>query len=510
MSQLKTASVISYLTIITNIVVGIGLTPLILSSLGQSEYGVYMLVGSLIGYLALFDFGLNNTTIRFVSKYRHEKNKDKEEAFIATNLGIYICIAFIIVLVGLMGYTAIDHFFLEKFTVHELYSFKVMYIFMLLNMIWLIIRGAFSGIIMAYEHFIFPKALNFVRILVRVIAIIILLKSGGKAIGIVLIDTAFNLIILITYFGYIHFKLPVKFKFSKFNKKFINKIFSYSIWIFLGAVMDQLYWRSGHTILGIKSTTAEIAVYAISILFVSYYMTLSSAISGLFLPRATKMYVNKATNSELTELMIKVGRIQWFVISYMLFGFIFFGRQFIKLWIGDGYEDSWVIAVIIMIPLTIPSVQNVGNSILEAYNLHARKIQVNTFFAVISVIVAIYLVELYDAIGIAIASSSSIILGQIIYNNFYFKKRLGLNMQAYLKSMLKGNIFSVLILIIIAYLLNFITWNNTSWLNLGLKIFLFITSYTILNYLLAMNSYEKNIVKTLILKVTGFLNAINK
>lgn len=510
MSQIKGASIISYLTIVTNIVVGIGLTPLILSSLGKSEYGIYMLVGSLIGYLSLFDFGLQNATVRFVSKYRHENNKGKEESFIATSLVIYLCIAFVIVLVGLAGYTTIDHFFSDKFTSYELYSFKVMYIFMLVNLIWIVIRGSFLGIIMAYERFIFPKALNYIRILLRAVTIIVVLKSGGKAIGIVLIDTFFNLLIIIIYFSFIRFKLKVKFKFSKFKKKFINKIFSYSIWIFMGVFMDQLYWRSGHTVLGIKSTTTEIAVYAIGILFISYYMTLSSAISGLFLPTATKMYVHKASVSELTNLMVKVGRIQWFVISYMLFGFLFFGKQFIKLWIGDGYEDSWMIAVIIMIPLTIPSVQNVGNSLMEAYNLHARKIQVNMLFAVLSVIVGVFLVDLYGGIGIAIACSLSVFFGQIIYNNFYFKRKIGWRIRTYLKLMLEGNKFSLPLFIIIGYLLNYITWNDGGWFNLGLKVLLYIIFSSVTIYLIAMNNFEKKLIKTLFSRISIIINKYKK
>ncbi|MEC3908040.1 oligosaccharide flippase family protein [Tamlana sp. 2201CG12-4] len=505
MSQIKTASAVSYLTIITNIIVGIGLTPFILESLGKSEYGLYMLVGSLIGYLALLDFGLTPTTVRFVSKYRHENNKEKEESFIATNLGIYAALAVTIVIVGLIIYSTIDYYF-DNLSVDELHLFKIMYLLMLLNLFWGITRGALVGIIIAYEQFNFPKILNYLRIILRAITIIIVLKSGGKALGIVIIDTVYNLLILLIYYGYIRFKLSIKFKFSKFNKKFINKIFSYSIWIFLGLLMDQLYWRSGQTILGIKSTTEEVAVFAIGMLFISYYMTMSSAISGLFLPKATKMYVNKATNVELTALMIRVGRIQWFVISNMLFGFMFFGQQFIQLWIGDGYGDSWIIAIIIMFVLTIPSLQNVGNSILEAYNLHARKIQVNTALAIVSVIVAVFLVDVYDSIGIAIAIAASVVTGQVVYNNYYFKKKLGLNLKTYALSMLKGNIISIPLIVITAYLLNLITFDSGSWFNLAFKVSCFIVVSTSFIYFVAMNKYEKGLINSLVLKVLSILN----
>ena len=500
MSQIKTASIVSYLTIFTNIIVGIGLTPFILSSLGKSEYGLYMLVGSLIGYLALLDFGLNSTTVRFVSKYRHEKNKDKEEAFIATNLGIYAGLAILIALVGLIFYTTIDYFF-DNLSTDELHLFKVMYLIMLLNLIFGMVRSPLVGIIMAYEEFNFPKILNYLRIILRAVTIIIFLKYGGKALAIVLIDTFFGFSILLIYFGFIYFKLPVKFNFLKFRKRFINKIFSYSIWIFLGVLMDQLYWRSGQTILGIKSTTEEIAVFAMGMLFISYYMTMSSAISGLFLPTATKMYVNKASKDELRNLMIKVGRIQWFIISNMLFGFLFFGKQFIQLWIGDGYEDSWVIAVILMLALTIPSIQNVGNSILEAYYLHVRKIQVNTGFAIISVIFAVFLVDIYDSIGIAMACASSVFLGQVVYNNYYFKKHLGLNLKAYTLSMLKGNAISIPLILIAAYLVNLISFDSESWFNLAFKVLLFITASTTFIYFIAMNNYEKGLINSLIRKV---------
>lgn len=504
MSQIKTASAVSYVTIITNILVGIGLTPFILSSLGKSEYGLYMLVGSLIGYLALLDFGLTPTTVRFVSKYRHEKNKDKEESFIATNLWIYGGLALIITLIGLAFYTTIDYYF-DNLSNDELHLFKIMYLLMLLNLSWGFIRGTLVGIITAYEQFNFPKILNYLRIILRAIAIIIVLKSGGKALGIVIVDTVFNLFILLLYYGYIRFKLLIKFNFSKFNKKYIKKIFSYSIWIFLGLLMDQLYWRSGQTILGIKSTTEEIAVFAIAMLFISYYMTMSSAISGLFLPRATKMYVNKASNVEISNLMVRVGRIQWYVISNMLFGFVFFGKQFIQLWIGDGYEDSWLIATIIMFVLTIPSLQNVGNSILEAYNLHARKIQVNTALAVISVVVAVFLVDIYDSLGIAIAIAASVLLGQVIYNNYYFNKHIGLKLRTYTASMLKGNVFSIPLIIIMAYFIDLISFDSGSWFNLAFKVFLFIIMSTLFIYFVAMNNYEKGLVNSAIFKVLKVL-----
>ena len=152
MSQIKTASLVSYTTIFLNILVGMVLTPMMIKYLGQSEYGIYMLVGSLVGYLALFDFGLSNTTVRFVSKYRHSGDIGSEREFIATNLILYILISLVIICVGLVGFFLLDNFGLQ-FSSVEMYTLKVMYLFMLINIILIIIGGSLLGIINAYECF---------------------------------------------------------------------------------------------------------------------------------------------------------------------------------------------------------------------------------------------------------------------------------------------------------------------------------------------------------------------
>lgn len=51
MSQLKKGAALSYLTIILTNVVGLALTPFIIKYLGNDEYGLYTLIGALVGYI---------------------------------------------------------------------------------------------------------------------------------------------------------------------------------------------------------------------------------------------------------------------------------------------------------------------------------------------------------------------------------------------------------------------------------------------------------------------------
>ena len=93
MSQLKKGAVLSYLNIVLTNVIGLVLTPFIIKSLGDAEYGLYTLIGSLVAYISILDFGLNNTIVRFVAKYKAQGDVKGEQNFLASSLLIYVMIS---------------------------------------------------------------------------------------------------------------------------------------------------------------------------------------------------------------------------------------------------------------------------------------------------------------------------------------------------------------------------------------------------------------------------------
>ena len=75
-SQLKIGVILSYVSTILNIIVQLVYTPLMIRLLGQSEYGVYTLVGSVVSYLSLFSLGFTAAYLRFYSRYKVQDDKE--------------------------------------------------------------------------------------------------------------------------------------------------------------------------------------------------------------------------------------------------------------------------------------------------------------------------------------------------------------------------------------------------------------------------------------------------
>lgn len=78
----------------------------------------------------------------------------------------------------------------------------------------------------------------------------------------------------------------------------LKEVSIYSFWIFLNAIMDRIYWSSGQFILGMYKGAVAVAVYAVAIQLQGIYMSFSTAISGVFLPKVTAM-VAKENNEKL-------------------------------------------------------------------------------------------------------------------------------------------------------------------------------------------------------------------
>ncbi|CAM1350619.1 lipopolysaccharide biosynthesis protein [Tenacibaculum crassostreae] len=492
MSQLKKGAALSYITIILTNIVGLVLTPFIIKKLGDAEYGLYTLIGAFVGYISVLDFGLNNTIVRFVAKYRAEKDKQGEESFLGTTMFIYGIISLVILFCGVLLYYNLDSIFSSSLTSTELEKAKVMFVILIFNLAITLPGGAFAAICSGYEHFVFPRAVNIGRYIFRSLMVVGLLMYGGDAVGLVILDTIMNILVIVLNSIYVFKKLNVDFKFNIKDLFLVREIFSYSIWIFVFAVVGQFQWKASQIVLGSLTNTTMVAIYAIGVMLGTYYGAFSTAISGVFLPRATKMIVKNASGYELTMMMVKIGRISLVVLLLILGGFVLFGEQFIDLWVGENYKESWFIALVIMIVYTVPLVQAFGNLILEAKSKFRFKAIVYISFIVVGLVLGSFLVPSYGLKGMVIGASTGWLLSVIIMN-VYYQREIKLSILLFFRELLRSILPTYLIIMLIGFFINKIPGND--WFNLLIKIFLYSLVFIVLIVRFGLNKNEHEMFK---------------
>lgn len=492
MNQLKAGAFLSYVSIGLNNVVGLLYIPFMLRMMGQTEYGLYSLVASVISYLTVLDLGFGNAIIRYTAKFRAEGKQREQYEMFGMFLLLYSCVGIIALLIGGMLYCNVDRLFDRTMTVEELEKVRIMMVLMCVNLAFTFPMSIFGSIITAYENFVFQKLVNIARIILNPLVMIVMLMMGYRAIGMVVVTTLFNVATLLINCWYCFHKIGIKIYWGKFKWGFLKEISIYSFWIFLNALMDRIYWSTGQFVLGIYKGSAAIAVYAVAIQLQAIYMTFSTAISGVFLPKVTAMVAKGSSEREVSDLFIRTGRIQYIVMAFILTGFILFGRDFVRLWAGNDYEEAYSIALLFFVPLTVPLIQNLGITILQARNQMKFRSLLYIIVALLSLGFSFPLAKKYGGIGCAWSTALALVLGHIVVMNIYYCKVIHIEIVRFWKEIGKMSWVPLLCGGVTAYVLTFFEL-NTIW-RLVTAIIMFSAIYLPLFWFGSMNRYERDLL----------------
>lgn len=462
--------------------------------LGTGEYGLYTLIGAFVGYLSILDLGLNNAIVRYVAQYRAQNDTKGQENFLAITLIIYSAIAVLLITLGAVFYFYADILFEKSLTSDELIRAKQMLVILVFNIAFTLPGGAFTGICNGYEQFSIPRILSIIKYLLRTVSVISVLKLGSNALGIVIIDTVMNLIYILISLFYVIKILKVKIRLHAFDWFFVKEIFNYSFWIFIFGLIYQFQWRTGQIILGATTNTTTVAVYGLGVVLGVYFMTFGNVFNGLILPKAVTSVFNNNDNKKLTVEFVKVSRLSLILLMYVFGGFLLFGKQFIYLWVGYEYKESWMVALLIMLAYIVPISQGYAHAILEAKKKMRFKSLTSLALSSLGIVVGGYLSNYFGLNGMIYGLFIALISLQVVVS-FYYHKSLKLNIFSYLKQAL----FPFLVLL---FIVCFVTYHLTFFNELGWFVF-FIKGaiYTFVFVLISsffLNNYEKKLIlKTL-------------
>lgn len=491
-NQIKAGVLLSYSVLGLNTLVGLLYTPYMIRVMGQSEYGLYSLVASVIAYLTVLDLGFGNAVVRYTAKYRAEGKTEEQYALFGMLTTVYLSISLLTVMAGGVLYANVGALFDAAMSAEELSKAGVMILILIFNLAVTFPLSLFGSIITAYEDFVFPKLVQIVRIVLSTATMIVLLQAGYRAIGMVVATTLFNLLSLLVNFLYAKYKIGVRVRFERFRFGYFREVGAYSFYVFLNAVMDRIYWSTGQLILGAISGTVAVAVYSVAITLQQMYMSFSTAISGVLLPRVTAIVARRADDREVSDLFVRTGRIQYIVLAFILCGFVLFGRPFVHLWAGPGYDQAYWVALIFFVPLTVPLVQNLGIAVLQARNRMRFRSIMYVVIAILSVFISVSLGRSYGVLGVAVGTAAALVAGQIVAMNIYYHKCERIDIPAFWREIGRMSICPLLLGAAGWWVLGRVELDSIGKLFAGMV--LFAAVYLPLFWVTSMNRYEKELV----------------
>lgn len=494
-NQVKFGAVFSYLLIILNSIYGIVLTPFIIRSVGADSYGVYKTIAALSSSMMVIDFGIGGTVQRYVARYRADNRDDEIPNFMFMSLIISLGINVLLVIISIIMCFLIPLLYGDTFSIQQITLARQLFIILSLNALMVVAENVLNGLITGYNRFIFGNGLKLCLLLFRIATLLLLLTRFPSAITIVLISITVSVITGIAEILYIRRGLKVRIVFDHWDLTVLTEAGKYTALMFLTSIASHIFTNLDNIIIGAVRGPAMVTVYSVGLLFFSMFQNLSAGIAGVMLPTITNVLAEKDGMTKVVKVISKAGKAQFTLLGAALVGFICIGRDFILVWMGTGYEDVYIIALILLIPSMFELCINVCHSLLRAQNKLGFRTGVVIASAIFNAILTVILVNYWSYIGAAIATACSYIICSLLAMNIYYAVVINLPMIDIYKAIL-GRV-SVCLLISGGCLFAFSRFVNGSWMAIIADIIVFCIVYGITLIVYGLEEDEKKEIPVL-------------
>ena len=503
-NQLRLSVVISYIQMALAIVLSVLFTPYALGTLGENEYGLLQTANSTVAMLSVLMLGFNSSYIRYYARYKQAGDQQAIYKLNGLFLMLFCVLGSLVLACGLFLAGNLELVFDDGLTAQEYATGRILLIITTITLALSFPRVVFSNMISAHEKYFFLKSVAMVESVGGPLLNFAVLYAGYRSVALTVTALTVTSIVFLFYMVYALHVLKQKFIFRDFEKGLLSSLFKFTGFIAINLIVDQVNNQVDKVLLARFCGTAVVTVYAVGINFSNYYTQFSTAISGIFTPRVHHMVISTEHNpleqrKVLTAFFTKVGRMQFLLLALIGSGFVLFGQQFLNLWVGPGYKESYYVALACMLPGTIPLIQNVGIEIQRAENRHHYRSVIYGIIAAFNVAVSIYLCQIWGAAGAALGTGAACILGHGLIMNLVYHKQININILAFWRSILRQMLGMVPAFAVGVLIVKFVAID--SWIKLFLFVAVYMVSYLVSVLLFALNAEEKTIVRNLVKKI---------
>lgn len=493
MNQKKAGVILSYTSQGVSILSALIYTPVMLRLLGQSEYGLYQLVYSVVSYLNILSFGFSSSYLRFYSRSKVKNNEEDIAKLNGMYLSIFILITIICIICGSVMVMNIESIFSSGLTENEYMTARKLMFLMVINLALTLPNGVFDSIVSAHEQFVFQKTIVVLQNILNPFIALPLLIAGYGSIGMVCVTTILSFSRLLVNIYFCVKKLNSRFIFFRFDFRLLREMWIFTFFIFINMIVDQINWNVDKLLIGRMIGTTAVAVYGIGSQINTLYLQLSVAVSNVFVPKVNRIVAESDNNVELTKLFSKVGRVQFLILAMILYVFSFLGKDFIRFWAGQGYEGAYKVALLLIFPVTIPLIQNLGIEIQRAKNKHKTRSVVYLLIAISNVLISIPLILHWGIVGAAIGTAISLLIGNGLFMNWYYQNRIGIDILHFWKEIMKI-VPAIIVAVIIGGVVNRFR-RITGLISFSVYAVIYVLIFAIVMWCIGMNKEEKELVR---------------
>jgi O-antigen/teichoic acid export membrane protein len=454
------------------------LTPFILREIGSELFGLWTLVGSVVAYGALLDFGIATAVTKYVAEFYSQGDTEKANSLIATSLWLYSGIGFsAIVLSGVLAYV-FPFIFNIPVEQHDLAMWMV-----LLSGIGLGISlpaAIGNAILKGLQRYDLANAVNTIGFLIYIVSVVIVLLLGGGILGIVAINIPLTILLQIPTIWLVKRSAPeLRFSLKAAKAGLVRAVASFSSALFIINIAEQLQTKTDEIVIGSFMPIRNVTPYAISRRLSETPRMLSDQFIRVLLPVASQLNAEK-NQDQLRRMYLASTRIGLASFLPVATGVAVLAAPFLTAWVGAEFAQYAYLVWILALASLFATSQWPAGVILQGMSKHRYLAFTSLASGLANLILSLILVQRIGLLGVALGTLIPVTIEALFFVLPYAMREIGVRPWEAVREMVLPALVPTIPMFIVLYLLRETLRPGSIWMILfvaGIGLLVYLVGY---------------------------------
>jgi O-antigen/teichoic acid export membrane protein len=421
----------SWVSLGFDVAVGLFLSPFLVHWLGDTAFGIWVLIFSITGYYGLFDLGIRSSIVRYVSKFTATDDIEDLAKLMNTSIFTYSCIGVLSMLVTVVLSIYVEHIFKISVDLHSTARWLLLMVGASVAIGFPL--GVVGGFLDGLQRFSINNWANIAADVARLVLIIEAVHHGKGLLTIAAITVALPPITAIIR-GIIAYRIrPFPFGLQYVDRATFKKMANYSGVTLIIMIATQLKFKTDNMVIGTMISAAAVTYFSFGARIVSYAQQVVMALAQNFLPIASQ---SEATGNldRLRKVFVTGNRICAFTSLPITATLLILGKSVLEVWVGKRYVPvSYPVMVVLILPATLMWAQAASGRVLFGIGQHKTWAFVTFGEGIANLILSILLVRPFGIIGDAYGTAIPLTCSFVLFMPWHLCKKLGVKMGTFLR-----------------------------------------------------------------------------
>lgn len=402
---------------VVNVAVTFFLTPFVIHKLGNDNYGLWVVVLSLVGYSGLLEMGVQTSVIKLVAQYNGIGDVHRLKQIISASLAFFIAVG----TVSALALWFATPLFLDRLVSDPAgrETVRLLLIVLGVNVLLVFPNYVFSGVVFGLQAYHRKNLMDVGCTLVNATVTYVLLNKGYGLIAVVLAKVITDLLnVLITFVLCIRICPHFRPSFSSLSKDAFKELFAIGGKIFSSSTMYRIANSSEPLIISSFLGTSWTAIASVSKRLIDYIREISLSLTTGFMPMFSELQA-KDDLPKIRETYFQYSRyILIIVLPIIAFVFVY-GTPFIRLWVGGDFADKGkYLITFLTIQCFVDALQPLAWRMLVGVNETDFIVRVSVIGSILYIVIILSLIHFTGINGIGISG----VITAFIAQSLYFRK----------------------------------------------------------------------------------------